>query len=257
MPTLGGAIQLRELGRLELRLHQALDEILVAVGRQEVAALLVPFGVAQHAAVDVGVDVGELADVAVEGDVRQLDLERDADLGDHLVPAADADIAVGDVVVAQPHVERRQRRRVLVLDLAVDQPQHRIGAVLQLMVVVEPVLAIAALQAGVEGVGGVGRNLVAEQIERQREVQVRLLLDGRQVDDAELAHFLDLVRVGDAGLLHRLAGALDDAGDAGLAHEHVVRFFGQHEAAGARQRIEARLRQRLELHLAVAVGEDR
>ena len=85
---------------------------------------------------------------------------------------------------------------------------------------------------------------------------MRLLLDGRQVDDAELAHLLDLVRVVDAGLLHRLAGALDDAGDAGLAHEHVVRFFGQHEAAGARQRIEARLRQRLELHLAVAVGEE-
>ena len=65
----------------------------------------------------------------------------------------------------------------------------------------------------------------------------------------------DVVGIVDAGLLHRLAGALDDAGDAGLAHEHVVRFLGQHEAAGARQRIEAGLRQRLELHLAVAVGE--
>ena len=106
-----------------------------------------------------------------------------------------------------------------------------------------------------EGVGRVGRDLVAEQIERQREVQVRLLLDGRQVDHAELAHLLDVVRIVDAGLLHRLAGALHDAGDAGLAHEHVVRFLGQHEAAGARERIEAGLRQRLELHLAVAVGE--
>ena len=36
-----------------------------------------------------------------------------------------------------------------------------------------------------------------------------------------------------------------DAADAGLADEHVVRFLGQHEAAGARQRIEARLRQRI------------
>ena len=44
--------------------------------------------------------------------------------------------------------------------------------------------------------------------------------------------------------------------DAGLAHEHVVRFLGQHEAAGARERVEARLRERGELHLAVAVGED-
>ncbi len=55
--------------------------------------------------------------------------------------------------------------------------------------------------------------------------------------------------------LHRIAGALHDAGDAGLADEHVVGFLGQHEAAGARQRIEARLRQRVQLHLAVAVGE--
>ena len=56
--------------------------------------------------------------------------------------------------------------------------------------------------------------------------------------------------------LHRLAGALHRAADAGLADEHVVRLFGQHEAAGARQRIEARLRQAFELHLAVAVGEE-
>ena len=68
---------------------------------------------------------------------------------------------------------------------------------------------------------------------------------------------LDVVRVVDAGRLHRLAGALDGAADAGLADEHVVRFFGEHEAAGARQRIEARLRQALQLHLAVTVREER
>jgi hypothetical protein len=87
-------------------------------------------------------------------------------------------------------------------------------------------------------------------------VQVELLLDGRQVDHAQRPDALDVVGSVDAGLLHRLAGALDDAADAGLADEHVVRFLGQHEAAGARQRIEAGLRQRLELHLAVAVGEE-
>ena len=42
---------------------------------------------------------------------------------------------------------------------------------------------------------------------------------------------------------------------AGLADEHVVRFLGQHEAAGARQRIERRFGEALELELAVAVGE--
>ena len=74
-------------------------------GRNSVAPLL-PFRLAEDIAVHVRLDRGELADVAVEGDVRQLDLEWDADFGDHLVPAADADIGVGDVIVAQPHVER-------------------------------------------------------------------------------------------------------------------------------------------------------
>jgi hypothetical protein len=58
-------------------------------------------------------------------------------------------------------------------------------------------------------------------------------------------------------LLHHLQRALDDAADAGLAHEHVVRFLGQHEARGARQRVERALGEALELELAVAVGEVR
>src|SRR3546814_8781610 len=49
--------------------------------------------------------------------------------------------------------------------------------------------------------------------------------------------------------------SLDDPHDAGLAHEHVVGLLGQHEAAGARERIEARFGERGELELAVAVLE--
>ena len=70
------------------------------------------------------------------------------------------------------------------------------------------------------------------------------------------ADLLDVVGILDAGRFHRLAGALDGAADAGLADEHMMRFFGQHEAAGARQRIEAGLRQAFQLHLAVAIGEE-
>jgi hypothetical protein len=87
-------------------------------------------------------------------------------------------------------------------------------------------------------------------------MQVELLLDGRQIDHAERAHLVDRLRVLNSGLLHRLAGALDGAADPGFADEHVVRLFGQHEAAGARQRIEPRLGEAFELHLAVAVGEE-
>src|SRR6185437_10615438 len=58
-----------------------------------------------------------------------------------------------------------------------------------------------------------------------------------------------------ADLLHHLERAAHDAGDAGIADEHVMRLLGQHELTGARQRIEAALGQALQLELAVAVGE--
>lgn len=56
-------------------------------------------------------------------------------------------------------------------------------------------------------------------------------------------------------LVHHFAGALDHARDAGFAHEHVVRLFGQHELGGAGQRVEAGFGQRAQLELAVAIGE--
>ena len=91
----------------------------------------------------------------------------------------------------------------------------------------------AALEPGVEEVGRVGRELGAEQVERQRVVQVHLLLDRRQIDHAQRPHPIDVVGILDSRLAHRLTGALDDAGHAVLADEHVERFLGQHEAAGA------------------------
>ena len=84
-------------------------------------------------------------------------------------------------------------------------------------------------------------------------MEVQILLKGLQVDHAELAHIFRSV---DLVLLHHFAGALDHARHARLADEHVVRLFGEHEAAGARERIEARLGQRAELELAVAIGEE-
>ena len=58
-------------------------------------------------------------------------------------------------------------------------------------------------------------------------------------------------------LLHELGGAPHDARNPGLADEHVVRFFGEHEARGARERIEPTFGERQELELAVAIGEER
>ena len=109
---------------------------------------------------------------------------------------------------------------------------------------------------GAERLGGVAGDFAAEQVAGHRDVEVRLALQERQVDDAELAHRLDVIGVLDAGFDHRRAGRLDRPLDAGLADEHVMGFLGQHEPAGARQRIEAALGERGELHLAVAVGEE-
>ncbi len=86
-------------------------------------------------------------------------------------------------------------------------------------------------------------------------MNIGLFLDGRQVNDAKRTNRGDVVRIRDTGLLHGLTGALDRAADTGFPDEHVVRLLGQHEPAGARQWIEAGLRQSFKLHLAVTVGE--
>ena len=57
-------------------------------------------------------------------------------------------------------------------------------------------------------------------------------------------------------LLHDFAGSLDNSADATFTHEHVMGFLGEHEAASARQRIEAGFGQGAELKFAVAVGEE-
>jgi len=56
---------------------------------------------------------------------------------------------------------------------------------------------------------------------------------------------------------YQFTGALDDAADAGLADEHVMGFFGQHELARSRERIEGALGEGEQLIFAVAVGEHR
>ena len=108
----------------------------------------------------------------------------------------------------------------------------------------------ASLEPGRVEVGGVGRDLRAEEIERHRAVEVQVLLHRRQVDAAVTADVVGAV------LAHQLAGLLHDTPDARLTHEHVVRLLGQHEAARARERIEAALGQAGELVLAVTVGEE-
>src|SRR3972149_1947302 len=70
-------------------------------------------------------------------------------------------------------------RLIHALDGAANELEHRIGVVGQAVIIVDPGLAEAALDAGVEGVGRIGRDLGTKQVERQRIVQVELLLRRR------------------------------------------------------------------------------
>src|SRR3954452_21147511 len=106
--------------------HQRTDKLAVLGGGQVIALHLGPFGVAENDAFRRSVDVPELADLAMERGMRQFEAELDAGFFDDLVPALDALGAVGRVVVAQPHVERGQRRFIDQSYLAIDQLQHLI-----------------------------------------------------------------------------------------------------------------------------------
>ena len=69
-----------------------------------------------------------------------------------------------------------------------------------------------------------------------------------------IAHCLRVVA---ADLLHDFQRALHHAAHSRFADEHVMRFFREHEAAGACQRIETGLGQALQLEFAVAIREVR
>jgi hypothetical protein len=133
-------------------------------------------------------------------------------------------------------VERVEHRHVLLAQLAVDDAEHALRGAAQLVVVVPLAFLEAALEAAAVEGRGVAALVGAEQVERHAGVEVEIALQGRQVDHAGGAQAVRFVGL---QFVHDLAGALDHAAHAGLADEHVMRFLGQHEARGARQRIEA------------------
>src|SRR5262245_20560348 len=99
---------------------------------------------------------------------------------------------------------------------------------------------------------GIRGDIGAEEIERRREPEVEVALEQRKIYRARPAYSPGILA---PDLLHHLERPLHDATQAGLADEHVMRFLGQHETAGASERVESRLGQALELELAVAIGD--
>ena len=119
-------------------------------------------------------------------------------------------------------------------------------------VIGEARLVRAAFDPGRKIARRIGGDLGAEQVDRRAEPEIDIALQGRQIDRAGVAHRRGIVG---AELLHHLERALDNPGDPAGADEHVKGFFGQHEPAAARQRVERALGEALQLKPAVAVGE--
>ena len=144
---------------------------------------------------------GEFADPAIEALVGLDELEGDARLLDRLVPAVDPALTVDDEVVEQARVERAQGRDLLDDELVVDDALDGIGRVLKDMIVTLEVRFIEApLDARAERLGGVRGDLGAEQVAGHRCVEVQFALQERQVDDAEPARRLGVIRVLDRRL---------------------------------------------------------
>src|SRR6185295_11095129 len=154
-----------ELAGLHDGLHQRGHVGLVLRRGQPLVLAGVPLGLAHHAAVRRHPQLAEVADGAVEGAVGQSQLEVDAVLLDDPVPAVDPALTVGDVVVAQPLVERGQRRLLDELDRVAVQARHRVGRLAQQVIVGLLDLLEATLEPRRVEVGGVGRDLGAEEIE--------------------------------------------------------------------------------------------
>ena len=85
-------------------------------------------------------------------------------------------------------------------------------------------------------------------------MEIQVLLNCLQVDDSERPH---LGWIFDFVFFHHLAGSLNNPPYACLAHEHVVGFLGQHEAAGAGKGIKAGFRERAKLEFSITIGKER
>src|SRR5271169_1989955 len=71
-----------EFARLDDLAHQACDKIAIVFRRQPLALAAVPARLVEKLSVRRDFHILELADLAAEADMRQLQLERDAGLGD-------------------------------------------------------------------------------------------------------------------------------------------------------------------------------
>ena len=182
MPVDGGAIQPAISPGPNAAFINEPTCTLFGIRREPVVASLCPLGVTQDATVRAHVMVTEDADFAVEADMRQRQFGRDAVLGERPVPAAQALRAIEGVLATQFVVDERTGRQGLGRDRTIGHGQVLIFEVEQDVIVVVLVFAEAPLQAGGVVVRCVGRLLAAEEVKRDRVVEVDVLLQRVEVD---------------------------------------------------------------------------
>src|SRR5262249_4308337 len=112
-PAGGPGEPVRDLAGLAYSTLQGGDERLVLGRRQPLPLAAVPLLLREKAAVRVERHVRVEADVAIEALARQAQPLAQSRVGEALVPAVDAALAILDVGVAQDLVHRRPERDVL------------------------------------------------------------------------------------------------------------------------------------------------
>src|SRR5256885_16977768 len=127
----------------------------------------------------------------------------------------DARRAVADIPVAQHFIHRVAHRHFPAHGASFFEELHVVNRAGD-EVIVEGLLLRASFEAVGEVRRGVARDLAAVQIDAEAEPLIEMFLDRRKVDTAELAHVSR-----EAGFLHQLASALENARHAGLADKHV------------------------------------
>src|SRR5262245_54681512 len=190
-----------------------------------------------------------LADSPVKARAGQIESFSQAFLFESLIPARQSALIVFSIFAPQQFVERVTQRRFPVSYLIAFHYGDVHDAFYRDVILMQFLFAVASLKPCREEIGGIRADLASKEVERVSVPEVDVFLDNAERNGSQFA------RVAVPAFLHQLRRTSDDTLDARLADKHVMRLFGQHEAAGPAQRLEPGLGQRRELVLAVAVGE--
>src|SRR5690242_8182431 len=187
----------------------------------------------------------------MEPNVRKIQALIQSFISQSLIPTRQALLAIAYVFAAQNFIQSISQRHFARHELSILNHHQRKRAFSGDVILVLILLFESSLQTRSKKVSGVRTDLAAKQIERIAEPEIDVLLNDLQWNAAEFAHVLIWV------LLHELRGAFDHAAQSRVADKHVMRFFGQHETTGSRQRLESRFSQSRQLILAVTIRKHR